>query len=315
MKPKISIIIPVYNVEKYILECLESIVNQTIQDIEIIVINDGTEDNSIEIVKSINDKRIKIISQDNKGLSAARNTGLKNANGEYIAFVDSDDFILINSAYEKMYNIAKKDKSDIVVGNAMYYYSVDKKYQMKMEKEEFLNSPMKSEDYFVKCLETRRVYVPVWYNLYRTNLLKENSLYFKEGIYHEDEEFTPRVLLKAKNVSIYQEEFYAYRQRIGSIMNSKININKGLDVFNTCLQLDKLSENIQNVKLRRLFKRYLVYLILDQVNKYRFNKISSKIKWILIRNSNNTKLFMKAILINVNLKFYYVVQDIFSRHV
>ena len=91
---KISVIIPVYNVEKYIIECIESIINQTLKDIEIIVVNDGTKDNSIKIVEEyLSDKRIKIINKANGGLSSARNEGMKVAKGEYIYFIDSDDFI------------------------------------------------------------------------------------------------------------------------------------------------------------------------------------------------------------------------------
>ena len=107
---KISVIVPCYNVEKYLEECLDSIVNQTFTDIEIICINDGSTDSTNRIldIYSNNDSRIKIITQTNKGLSASRNIGIENSNGEYILFIDSDDYLEL-TAFEEIYNIAKKN--------------------------------------------------------------------------------------------------------------------------------------------------------------------------------------------------------------
>lgn len=113
---KVSVIIPVFNTEKYISKCLSSLVNQTLDDIEIICVNDGSTDNSLEIIEKIanNDARIKIINQEHKKQGAARNSGLKIAEGEYIGFVDSDDWIDLNY-YEMLYNTAKKYDADIAL--------------------------------------------------------------------------------------------------------------------------------------------------------------------------------------------------------
>ena len=104
---KLSVIVPVYNVENYVSECIESIVSQTLKEIEIIVINDGCTDNSIENIKKIKDKRIMIVDKENGGLSSARNRGIKEAKGEYIIFIDSDDFLKYDNALEDIYNIAE----------------------------------------------------------------------------------------------------------------------------------------------------------------------------------------------------------------
>ena len=124
MSIKVSVIVPVYNVEKFIGKCLDSLVNQTLKDIEIIVVNDGTKDNSQEIidkyVKKYPDK-VKSFIKENGGLSSARNFGIEKAKGEYISFVDSDDW-LNDDALEKMYNKAKKDKSDIVICDMIDHY-------------------------------------------------------------------------------------------------------------------------------------------------------------------------------------------------
>lgn len=116
---KVSIIIPIYNVEKYIEQCIESVVNQTLKDIEIIIVNDGTKDNSMKkIEKYLSDPRIIVIDKENGGLSSARNVGLEIAKGEYIAFIDSDDFIEL-TMLEELYN--NSEKADIVFSDIIFY--------------------------------------------------------------------------------------------------------------------------------------------------------------------------------------------------
>lgn len=116
---KVSVIIPVYNVEKYIEQCIESVVNQTLEDIEIIIVNDGTKDNSMKkIEKYLLDSRIRVINKENGGLSSARNVGLKIAKGEYVSFIDSDDFIEL-TMLEELYN--NSEKADIVFSDIIFY--------------------------------------------------------------------------------------------------------------------------------------------------------------------------------------------------
>ena len=135
---KISVIIPVYNVEKYLKECLNSVINQTLKDLEIICVNDGSIDNSLKIMKeyALKDPRIKILSQKNQGVSEARNFGIKNATGEYVAFLDADDCVSLDF-YEKLYTKAKETNSDIVVSEYMYRFnknSKKKKIFLKVDK-------------------------------------------------------------------------------------------------------------------------------------------------------------------------------------
>ena len=134
--PKISVIIPVYNVEKYLSQCLDSILNQTFKDFECICVNDGSTDKSLAILQEYvnKDDRIKIINQENKGLSGARNSALKIVNGKYITFIDSDDFVTIDYL-EKLINIAEKEDSDIVYCRHKMYYFVDNKYENGPNKE------------------------------------------------------------------------------------------------------------------------------------------------------------------------------------
>ena len=307
---KLSIIIPVYNVQDYIKECIESILNQTINDIEIIVVDDGSLDNSIKIVKEFNDSRIKIITQENRGLSAARNSGIAIANGEYIAFVDSDDFIIDNKAYEEMYNIAINEGSDIVAGNCIWYYSELKNHAMDRDMSRFSYSPMTSIDYFIQCLKSYRIYAPVWLNIYKNELIKENKIYFKEGIFHEDEEFTPRILLKAKTVSIYDKNFYGYRQRSGSIMNSEKNIKKCKDIINTCMDMNNIAKGLCNKELKLLLEAKIVSTIQDTIYKYEYRDVSDKIKLVLLDNSKTNMEVFRTKLIIKNVKLYFKIEKI-----
>lgn len=308
---KISFIVPVYNVQKYIKQCVESLCNQTIKDIEIIIVDDGSEDDSIKIIKQFNDKRILIISQENRGLSAARNAGLEIANGEYIAFIDSDDFIGDNKAYEEMYNIAINEKSEIVAGNAIWYYSEEKKYTMLRDKTLFFKSPMDSEQFFISCMKSNMVYAPVWLNLYKRSILVNNNIWFKEGVYHEDEEFTPRVLLKANKVSIYNKTFYIYRQRGGSITNSNLSFKKGMDFLEICLQLENILSDIRNDELKFLFKKYLAGMSIEQIYKYKFKEIPLEIKGVIKRNSVTKGLKVRSKLINISPQLFLFIEYIY----
>lgn len=310
---KVSIIVPVYNVEKYIYQCIDSLCKQTMKEIEIIVVDDGTEDNSISIVEEFNDSRIKIISQKNAGLSAARNKGLKVATGEYVAFVDSDDYIGLDTAYEEMYNILIKEESEMISGNALWYFSDQNNYPMERNMDMFYKSPMGAEEFYINSLKSKRAYAPVWLNLYKRNFLMENNLWFKEGIYHEDEEFTPRALLKAKNISIYDKEFYVYRQRQGSIMNSELDKKHAYDIFNICIGLENEISNIKSKELLDLLKEYLVFLIIEQIYKYELYNVSKEVKSYIKRNSISKGHKVRGIMIEYNTNLYILFEKIYRK--
>lgn len=309
---KISFIIPMYNVEEYIEECIYSILFQSINDFEIIIINDGSTDNSLKKVELIKDNRIKVITQKNKGLSAARNVGIKVAKGEYIAFVDSDDFILNKYAYEKMIQIAENEKSDIVHGKALLYINEAEKDKLFIEPTSvFRKTSISSEEYFLNALKQKKYTAAVWLNLYRRDILVKNKLMFTEGIFHEDEEFTPRVLLKAKKISLYKEPFYGYRQRVGSIMNNNINNNKkGNDII---FIIEKFINNIYEIKnesLRKQFINHLTIMLIDTIYKYNDLYIKKEIIEFLKKNIESKKLLTRLIMIELNRKLYLKLENI-----
>ncbi len=217
---KVSVIVPVYNVYEYIDKCLDSLVHQTLKDMEIIVVNDGSPDDSESIIKKYEKKykNIKYVVKKNGGLSDARNFGLKYATGDYIGFVDSDDYVA-NDMFEKLYNKITKDKSDIAVCEFNYVYPDGKiirsysnlDYTDEVDKKYLISPPM------------------AWTRLYKKDLFKE--LKFKKDIYYEDLEMNPKVLLYTKKISFVDEGLYYYIVRNNSIMRQNTFNEKLLHIF------------------------------------------------------------------------------------
>ena len=218
--PKVSIIVPVYNVEEYLEKCLDSLVNQTLKDIEIIIVNDGSPDNSQKIIDEYQSKykNIKSYQKTNGGLSDARNYGINKASGEYLAFIDSDDYIKTDMI-EKMYQKAKNEKLDIVVCNSIEIYPND----ISIEKKSNLNY---SDDSIKNYLISPPMACT---RLYKKELFKNIS--FKKNIFYEDLELTPKLVNYTKNIGFIDEGLYYYYQRTGSIMKQTEFNNKLLDIF------------------------------------------------------------------------------------
>ncbi|MBP3846437.1 glycosyltransferase [bacterium] len=220
--PKVSVIIPVYNVEKYLRECLESVVNQTLKDIEIICVNDGSTDNSLDILNEFSNKdnRVKIINKTNGGLSSARNAGMAAAQGEFIGFLDSDDYIDLNF-YESLYNRAKETNSDIVVCEYIYRFkdkSKRKKTFLKVDKN-VVTSDAKEK---FECLYLP-LYCYVHNKIYKKASIKEN---FVEGLNFEDIYFTTNILSDNNKMTVAENVAYYYRDHPNSIVNDNSNLNK-----------------------------------------------------------------------------------------
>ena len=221
--PKFSIIVPVYNVEKYIGKCLDSIMNQTNKDFEVIVVNDGTKDHSMEIVKNYD---VKVINQKNQGLSAARNRGVKEATGEYLLFIDSDDYIEKDLLKELAKSL--KNNPDIVRFQIQEVYE-DGKIK-KYEEIPFENK--NGEEAFSEITKYHFV-ENAWAYLYKKTYYEENKFKFKEGTIHEDFGIVPLIIIKASIVNSISYIGYNYLQRTGSIMsqNNYEKIVKKVDDF------------------------------------------------------------------------------------
>ena len=213
---KISIIIPVYNVEKYLRECLNSVVHQTLKDIEIICINDGSTDESGKILQEFadKDKRIKIIEQENKGQSAARNIGIRQASGEFIGFVDSDDWIDLGF-YEKLYNAAVDYNADIACAGIRRCFSGRKSKDWLKYNKFILTGDMKKK--FELCRVPKYHYI--WNKIYNRKKFLSANIFFEEGIFFEDLEFTHKVLFYMPKLVTVPDVKYYYRDNVESTVN------------------------------------------------------------------------------------------------
>lgn len=251
-KCKLSIIVPVYGVEKYIDKCLNSLVKQSLKEIEIIVVNDGTKDNSQKIidkyVKKYPDK-IKSYIKENGGQGSARNYGLKKTTGEYIGYVDSDDFVE-KDMYKKLYNKAKENNYDIVVcGN----YNVSEDYQNKNIDAFINNYNTDLENIFFGKMA-------VWNKIYKRDILIKNKLEFKEKVWYEDLAFTLKAIMNSNIFAFIDEPLYDYLIREGSTMNNS-NVKRNLEILEA---FDDILSYIKHNKKEEYFDK-VEFLAIDHI--------------------------------------------------
>lgn len=266
---KVSVIIPIYNVEDYIEECLVSALNQTIQDIEIICVDDGTKDSSMKVVEHYaeEDDRIIIIHRENGGLSAARNTGLKAATGEYVYFLDSDDYIT-EDMLEILYNECKKDDLDNIYFDAESFYESE---EVKQEQPQYLhyyrrpaafNQVMSGPELYA-TMENLKWYRPsACLQMPKRSLLLDEGISFYEGIVHEDQLFTIQVILAARRAKHIDVPFYKRRVRSGSIMTASKEFQSSYGYFVCLSQIKKLvlERNYQDPELLSALKKRMLAL-------------------------------------------------------
>lgn len=232
---QLSVIVPVYNVEKYIRPCVESIFRQGLDEsfFEIILVDDGTKDDSFKQIDDIvaSNNNVKVVKQNNQGLSVARNTGMKHASGEYLLFVDSDD-ILIDDTLKPLLDCARNSSVDMAMGEfcKLTDEQIDNSVPFPYSDRDPLL--MSGKEAFVSFFNPRECYV--WRTLYRRSFLIDNSIYFIPGIYFEDIPFTTECYLKAKNCLSLPLLFYIYRQHSNTITSS-IN-KKKLSDFNIVIE-------------------------------------------------------------------------------
>lgn len=224
MNPLISFVVPVFNVDKYLGQCLESILAQSYSNIEVIIVDDGSTDNSGSICDSFSakDKRVCVIQKENGGLSSARNAGLKKASGDYIIFTDSDDFVSVVLA-ERMLKAMKETDADLVMCNFVY---TDEHGNITGQFRDDNNSGEYGTRELLSKIAAGWTFGTVaWNKLYKKELF-ENGLRFSEGRIAEDEFIAHRLLANVKKAVIIPDVLCYYRQRAGSIINSTFNVKK-----------------------------------------------------------------------------------------
>ena len=247
---KVSVIIPVFGVEKYIEKCISNIVNQTYANLEIIIVDDETKDNSIKIVEEkFHDQRIKIYHKGNGGQASARNLGIEKATGKYIIFVDSDDFIELNMISEMYEEIINNDL-DMVICDYYKYFENGNKIHEKM-------LPFYDKDNY-KC-SVIAMPGPVG-KLIKTSVIKDNKIKFLENHYFEDNAIMPYVCALCPKFSYIEKPFYYYVQREGSSLNKNKYDKKWEDIFDA---LDFLYHKFKDHNLINEYHDELEYIYIE----------------------------------------------------
>lgn len=252
--PKISVIVPVYNMEKYVRECLDSILGQTLIDIEVIVINDGSTDRSLEIIKEYQkkDNRIVIIDKKNAGVGAARNDGIKTATGEFLAFIDPDDMYASDKVLFNCYETARKEKVSVVGGRTVFLYEDGSK---KEEVDKKIGEIRISADGLTEYKDYQYDYGYVCY-IYKRKLIVDNQILFPLYSRFQDPPFFTKAMIAAEKFYLMDEPVYLYRQLPGA---SKLTATKTIDF------LHGIMDNLQISKENNLAQ--LHYITAQRLNK------------------------------------------------
>ena len=298
---KVSVVVPVYNTEKYLDICLNSLVNQTIDDIEIIIVNDGSTDNSIKIIKKYMKQypeKIVLLDQKNSGISVARNNGISIAKGEFIGFVDSDDFVELNM-YENLYNAIKNTKSDIVVCDYKKYYT---------DTQNIINIPVTQKMTTTNIYENPTLindidYAP-WNKLYKKSLFKD--IEFPKNKKYEDLSTILKVFFKAQKIEKLSEALYFYRiNENGETLTVNRKINDIIFILNDIVSYAKTKENYDIIKphMKKLcVDKLFYYLILS----YELNDkvyVSNFRKEIISFLNANFKYWKKYFILKADFNF------------
>ena len=268
----ISVIIPVYNVENYIEKCLDSVCNQSFKDLEIICVNDGSTDNSLKLLEDYakRDSRIKIITQENRGPGHARNTGLKNATGEYVLFVDSDDFLCENSLDELYYNI-NSNNSDLVIFKFFNYNEKNNTFRpsgIPLD-ELFVNVDYNNFTFTFKDIKMHVMYdyFAVWFKLYKKDFLDKYNLSFPIGIAYEDVLFQIQSFIYADKMSFLPKPLYNYRS------NPKSLTSDATKIFDIIEVIDSIEKFLKENSLYEYFEfEFLMFKIIHYTYRVRLSK-------------------------------------------
>ena len=292
---KYSFIVPVYNTEKYLKKCLDSLVNQTYKDFEIIVVNDGSTDKSSSIISKYQKKykNIIVINKENEGLSMARNRGVQKSSGKYIIFVDSDDYVS-NKLLEEVDK--KIDDSDIL------------RFQIATEDEEYTKINEYHEEGFesmcgydaFKYLSSYHFVEPAWCYVIRKNYYIENKFSFKKDVYHEDFGLIPYVIYKARKVKSIDFVGYYYIQRNGSIMNNndyKKTVKKAFDMLEQYKTMRLFAKNIN--RKNNLDDYFLSYISNSVIVKAR--ELKKDEKKVYINELKKLNVF-DGVLVNTRIR-------------
>ncbi len=298
----VSVIVPIYNVSKYLRTCLDSIITQSYPYLEIVCINDGSTDDSLDIIEEYRkkDNRIVVFSQENKGLSAARNRGIDISTGNYITFVDADDFIEVNMVEVLLKNLLTYN-TDIAIESV---WEFDENTQQKRSNEEsyfsmsWLDQTYLNRAFTYNDIIDKFFYMPVmaWAKMYRADFLKQSGVRFPEGLIYEDNPFFFELFLKASGISVDKRQLYNYRVNVpNSIMNKPSNH------FADMIIIMRLIENI--------LKKYSCYDNLkDKFLVYRLIHTLKTIQTVHPKYEKKYFYMLQQEILNIDMLYYNEVE-------
>ncbi len=299
-QPKVSVVIPVYNVAEYLPQCLDSIVCQTLKNIEIICIDDGSIDNSPKILREYQkkDQRIRIITQTNQGLAAAREIGMRNVRGTYIYFCDSDDYLAEN-ALEGLVKKADEDMLDVlffkakVISNFAFINNQVKEDQIHFLSTDTFSGIHTGIDFLTKKISERKFNAAVWLQLTRIASLRKNNIHFISGFYYEDEPFTIKLCLSVQRVEEIETPYYYRRIRPDSIMTRKMTALHAESYFFDLMEICRFlwhypaKDNLDSCIRSQLFQYYrlsiCIFKELSRDEKTKSDFVTNKLDYYLYK--------------------------------
>lgn len=299
---RFSIIVPVYNSEKYLVKCLESIINQTNQDFELLIINDGSPDDSQEIINKYQNKypfKIKSFIKENGGLSDARNYGVTKAIGEYILFIDSDDFINTR-LLEQLESCIQKDLPDIIGYN---FVDMNQNYEQTSITTRPHKANISGEEAISELVLSKQYFEPAWGFAYNLDYWKSNKFEYIKGLLHEDFALTPLVIVKANKVSFIDFDGYYYIKTSNSITRN-LSIEKEQKLAKDLLKgFDFLNAEVQKINFNNEYAKKLLMSYLANSLIYRLENIRPSLK------SNYRQELIRRNISN------YIINDTFKRKI
>lgn len=261
-QPFFSVIVPVYNVEKYLGQCVESILGQGFAEYELILIDDGSPDSSGDICDKYAslDPRINVIHKENGGLSSARNAGIKKAKGKYIFFIDSDDYLIDNDAFQGLYNLAQKTQADVIMYGIKKFFEEDGRYESDLDDIDVTKINFNKKNDALKYMIERNIYkADACVKIVKNEIVVRYGMTFKKGYLSEDMDWCGDLMIYADSFAYYNQQIYVYRlQRQGAITNT--NSGKLVeDKLYMCAKGLKQVESIEDEHLKSVLGSYYAY--------------------------------------------------------
>lgn len=274
---RFSIIVPIYNTEKYLDKCIQSVLDQTLSDYELLLVDDCSTDSSLKIAYKYQSDRVMVLkNSSNSGLSKTRNKGIEYASGDYIVFLDSDDYIEKNALHALNEIACGNDFPDVI-----YTGFVEERGERKNKKYGYASEPNKiytRYDFLKSELEKRTLYAAACFGIYKRKLIVDNKLFFKPGIYHEDELWTPQVVNKAAFIYLSDLTYYHYIRRNDSITKVKDKTKNGVDLLESCYDLINIFSEMDDKYLKRLMNNHIAMLYMKAMCRGRlYRKVYSKL--------------------------------------